>query len=88
MQNDAASLLQELQTAAAKAVGSNRVLKAIADGRAVRVFLAKDVEHFLSQTIINNTQIAGIPLTMVDSREELAKHCKVSVKTAAAAILR
>lgn len=88
MQNDTIILLQELQETTSKSVGSNRVLKAIADGKAARVFLAKDVDHFLSQTIINNTQLAGIPLTMVDSRTELAKYCKVSVKTAAAAILK
>lgn len=86
MPNDVNNLLLDLQNAPKKAVGSNQVLKAIEKRQAQRVFLAKDVDHFLSQSIINASQLANIPLTMVESRELLAKTCKVSVKTAAAAI--
>ncbi|MDY5730289.1 MAG: ribosomal L7Ae/L30e/S12e/Gadd45 family protein [Eubacteriales bacterium] len=88
MQNEQIHWVEELKNATNKAVGANTVLKAIAQNRATRVFLARDVDHFLSQSIVNQAQLNNLPLVYIETRQELAQICGVSVKTAAAAILK
>ncbi|NMD37504.1 MAG: 50S ribosomal protein L7ae-like protein [Christensenellaceae bacterium] len=81
-------ILQQLVRAKNKAVGTKKVLKAIDNKIAQRVYLAKDTDSFMYQSVINNAQLANIPVTMVESRVLLGKICGVSVKTAAAAICK
>ncbi len=81
-------MLQQLVRAQNKAIGTKKVIKAINDKQAQRVYLAKDVDSFMFQSVMNNAQLANIPVTVVESRVLLGKACGISVKTAAAAICK
>ena len=87
MENTTA-MLEELRVSSNKVAGRNNVLKALKNGSAKRVYLAKDIDNFLSQTIVNNAQENNVPIVFVETRNELSKLCNISVKTATAAILK
>lgn len=87
MENTTA-MLEELRVSSNKVAGRNNVLKALKNGSAKRVYLAKDIDNFLSQTIVNNAQENNVTIVFVETRNELAKLCNISVKTATAAILK
>ena len=87
MENTTA-MLEELRVSSNKVAGRNNVLKALKNGSAKRVYLAKDIDNFLSQTIVNNAQENNVRIVFVETRNELDKLCNISVKTATAAILK
>ena len=80
--------LENLKKSSCKIAGRNNVLKSIRSGSAERVFVSKDIDNFLSQTIVNNAQEHNVPITYVENSVQLAKACNISVKTATAAILK
>ena len=77
-----------LQNAEKRVVGTKQVLRALNDGRAVRVFLGKDADGFIYHRVNALCEEKHTPLTVVDSMTELGKLCAVGVKTAAAAVLK
>lgn len=79
---------QELRNAARRVAGTKQVLRALNGGDAVRVFLARDADGFIYHRINGLCEEKRIPVTMVDSMQELGKLCAVSVNTAAAAVLK
>ena len=79
---------QELQNAAKRVTGTKQVLRALENGTAARVFLGKDADGFIYHRINALCEEKRVPLTVVDSMQELGKLCAVSVKAAAAAVLK
>ena len=79
---------QELQNAAKRVVGTKQVLRALNDGKAAKVFLGKDADGFIYHRVQALCEQLKVPVTVVDSMKELGKLCAVSVKTAAAAVLK
>lgn len=79
---------QELQNVARRVVGTKQVLRALGDGRAAHVFLGKDADGFIYHRVNALCEEKRVPVTVVDSMAELGKLCSVSVKTAAAAVLK
>ncbi|MDD3334434.1 MAG: ribosomal L7Ae/L30e/S12e/Gadd45 family protein [Eubacteriales bacterium] len=79
---------QQLQNALQRVVGTKQVLRAVNDGKAARVFLGKDADGFIYHRVQALCEEKQVPVTVVDSMQELGKLCAVSVKTAAAAALK
>ena len=77
-----------LKDVSARVVGTKQVLRAINDGRAAHVYLGKDSDGFLYHRVNSLCEEKRIPVTVVDSMEELGKLCRVDVKTASAAVLK
>ena len=71
-----------------RVVGAKQVLRAVEGGRAACVFLGKDADGFIYHRINGLCEEKGVPVTVVDSMQELGKLCRVEVKAASAAVLR
>ena len=56
--------------------------------RAARVFLGKDADGFIYHRLNALCEEKHVPVTVVDSMQELGKLCQVDVKAASAAVLK
>ena len=79
---------EQLRRPENRVVGSKQVLRAVRDGKAAKVFLAKDADEFLYRQVEAAAEAARVPLVTVDTMAQLGKNCLVNVKTAAAALLK
>ena len=70
-----------------KAVGSKETLKAVENGLASQVFIAKNAEKRVTLPLIEACRQNQVPITEVETMEELGKACEITVKAAAAAVL-
>ena len=82
------SAMNELVTAAKKAVGSKAVLRALKAGEAVRVYIAADTDMFLYQKVVRAAEEAGLRPVKVQTGKELGRACGLQIGCAAAALLR
>ena len=80
-------MLEELKTGPI-VVGLKQLRKALRDGTARRVFLARDAEGRLTNPIEAQCRDAGIEVTWVDTMAQLGEACGIDVGAAAAASLR
>ena len=81
-------MTEMLKQADKRVVGSKQVLRALNEDRAARVFLGRDADGFIYHRINGLCEEKRVPVTVVDSMQELGKLCTVSVKTASAAVLK
>ena len=81
-------MTEMLKQADKSVVGSKQVLRALNEDRAARVFLGRDADGFIYHRINSLCEEKRVPVTVVDSMQELGKLCTVDVKTAAAAVLK
>ena len=79
--------MHRLRDAQQKAVGYKQSLKAVEKGRALLVYLAKDVQENLRISTLEMCLERGVPVIEVETMKELGKACGIQVKAAAAAIL-
>jgi len=77
-----------LSQADKRVVGTKQVLRALSEDRAARVFLGKDADGFIYHRINGLCEEKRVPVTVVDSMQELGRLCTVDVKAAAAAVLK
>jgi len=78
----------ELHNAQNRVVGQRQVLRALEGGKAARVYLGKDADGFIYHRINGLCEEKNVPVTVVDSMQELGKLCSVDVPAAAAAVLK
>lgn len=81
-------MLEDLRKASNRTVGMKQTLKAIQEGEVERVFLAWDIDDYISQKIKDHCQSYGVEVIMVNSMAELGDACGIAVGAATAAILR
>lgn len=79
--------LEALSRASRTVTGTKQTAKAVANGQARHVFVARDAEERVVQPVLESCREKNIPVTYVDTMEELGKACKIKVKAAMAAIL-
>ncbi len=77
-----------LKKASRRAVGTRQTLKALEDGSAEVVFVAKDAEARVVKPVEDLCRRNGTELVYVDYMSELGKYCSIDVGAAAAAVLR
>ena len=77
-----------LKQADKRVVGTKQVLRALNEDRAARVFLGRDADGFIYHRINGLCEEKRVPVTVVDSMQELGRLCTVDVKAAAAAVLK
>lgn len=78
----------ELHNAQNRVVGQRQVLRALDGGKAARVYLGKDADGFIYHRINGLCEEKNIPVTVVDSMQELGRLCSVDVPAATAAVLK
>ena len=77
-----------LKQADKRVVGTKQVLRALNEDKAARVILGKDADGFIYHRINGLCEEKNVPVTVVDSMQELGRLCTVDVKTASAAVLK
>ena len=80
--------MENLKSAAKKAVGTKAVLRALASKEAVCVYVASDIDTFLYQKVTRACSEAGVPVRKVDQSRELGRACSLTIGCAAAALLK
>ena len=69
-------------------VGAKQLRKALQNGRASRVFLAKNADPALTEPLEALSKEYDIPVAWVPSMQDLGKCCGIEVSAAAAAALK
>ena len=80
--------MENLKSAAKKAVGTKAVLHALASKEAARVYVASDIDTFLYQKVTRACAEVFVPVIKVESNKELGKVCGLQIGCAAAAVLK
>lgn len=79
-------MLAELKTSR-KVVGVKQIRKALLEGCAVKVFIAKNADPHLTAPLAEQCEKLQIPVCSVATMAELGAACNIDVGAAAAAIL-
>ncbi len=79
--------MQKLKQAGQFVVGVKQTTKAIEQGRAREVLIARDAEHRVVAKVIQLCQEAGLPITYVDSMRDLGEACGIDVGASTVAII-
>lgn len=79
-------MLTQLQNTA-KVVGVKQTRRALNDGRAKEIFLARDADPNLTEPLAAQAEGKGIEICWIDSMKTLGKACGISVGAAVAAII-
>lgn len=77
-------MLKELEHAA-KVVGVKQVRRALANGRAKRVYLAKDADPQLTHPLERQARERGVEAVWADTMKALGRACGIAVGAAVAA---
>ncbi len=67
-------------------IGVKQSSKAIIEGRAQKVFVAKNAEQHVTRHILDLAEVAGIAVEFVDSMRTLGHICQIDVGAATAVI--
>ena len=79
-------MLKEL-TAKEKVVGLKQTRRALAEGRAEKVYVARDADPALTEPLLQLCRSKGVCAVEVGSMKTLGRACAIAVGTAAAAIV-
>lgn len=71
-----------------KTVGIKQSTKAVENGVAAEVIIAKDCEQRVVRNLIELCQMTSVPITYADSMKQLGKTCGIEVEAAVACILK
>lgn len=69
------------------AAGFRQVMRAIAQGKAARIYVAQDAQESIRAQAIA-AEAAGVPVEQAESMAVLGRACRISVSCAAAAVLK
>ncbi len=79
--------LEQIRAAEARAVGASQTVRAVEQGRAVLVLVARDADRKVTAPVVSAARTHGVPLVEVDSMRDLGRACGIAVGAAAAAVL-
>lgn len=78
----------ELDSNAEIRVGIKQSSRAIAEGKAMKVYVAKDADVSIIEKILELATTHQVPVELVESMRILGKACKIDVGAATAVILK
>jgi large subunit ribosomal protein L7A len=76
-----------LKNARRKVVGTKQTIKALENGEARRIFIARDAEEMIVGPVLTLCQADNIEPQYVETMMQLGKMCGIKVKAAVAAII-
>jgi len=79
-------MLNELENAA-KVVGVKQVRRALANGQARRLYLAKDADPQLTEPLERQGREQGVEVIWADTMKALGRACRIAVGAAVAAVI-
>mgnify|MGYP001386520057 CR=1 FL=1 len=68
-------------------VGTKQTVKALKNGKAKEVFVAKDADPRLTEEVIRKAAENDIPVVYVSSKKKLGKACGIDVAASTVAII-
>ncbi|MCR3758023.1 ribosomal L7Ae/L30e/S12e/Gadd45 family protein [Clostridium felsineum] len=71
-----------------RVVGMKQSLKAINEGKAELVYIAKDAENELFQTVEKLAKEHSLQIVYIDTMKELGKLCNIDVEASTAVVLK
>jgi large subunit ribosomal protein L7A len=77
----------KVKTAHSLLIGAKQTKKAIEQGKAQQVLVARDADEHVTRSLIQLCRHYGVPVVYVDSMRELGKACGIDVGAATAVIL-
>lgn len=77
-----------LRDASRRVVGARQVLRAVAAGKAERVYIARDADPFVTQPVVNACEKSGVRFEEVGTMQQLGTDCGIGVKAAVAGVLK
>lgn len=80
--------LKNLETAQNKKIGIKQSLKAISNGSAEALFIAKNAEQHVVRSIVKLAEEKNVPIVYIDDMMILGKACKIDVGAATAVIIK
>ena len=83
----ASEALDRLRAAEYKAVGANQTARAIGRGRAQIVFVARDADRRVIESVVAAARGQGLEVVEVPSMRDLGRACGIAVGASAAAVL-
>ena len=75
-------------TSSRMVVGAKQLRKALQNGRASRVFLAKNADPAITEALVALCEENSVPYDWVPSMNDLGRQCGIEVGAAAAAALQ
>lgn len=78
---------ERLAKAKSRAVGTRQTLKALENGTAQIVFVARDAEQRVVKPVEELCRRRGAELVYINNMRELGKYCSINVGAAAAAVI-
>lgn len=79
-------MLEELNQAQ-KVVGSKQARRALRDGRAKKIYIARDADPRMLQPLVQEAVHAGVRVEQADSMKLLGEACGIAVGAAIAAVV-
>ncbi len=76
--------LTQLQSRAI--IGTKQTIKAMNNGEVSEVFIAQDADQHVTTKVLDVAKRLNIPYTIVDSKKQLGKSCKIDVGASTVAI--
>ncbi|HHU64063.1 MAG TPA: 50S ribosomal protein L7ae-like protein [Clostridiales bacterium] len=81
-------MLKEIIKSSNKVVGTKQVIKAVENGKAKLVIIARDADDFIINKIKAVTDAHSVDVEYVDTMEQLGSMCGIQVGAASAVILK
>lgn len=81
-------MFSELRKAKFRVVGTGEVIKVLNAGDAERVFVARDAEQSVIESVLKLCEEKNVEVLQVESMKELGLSCGIQVGAASAALLR
>ncbi|MGI6112568.1 MAG: ribosomal L7Ae/L30e/S12e/Gadd45 family protein [Mahellales bacterium] len=81
-------MLKEIIKSSNRVVGTKQVIKAVENGKAKMVIIARDADDFIIKKIKAATDAHSVDVEYVDTMEELGAMCGIQVGAASAVILK
>lgn len=69
-------------------IGAKQALKALNNGSAHAVYIAKDAEEHVTRQLVDIATEKGINIIYVDTMKQLGRACKIDVGAATAVIIK
>lgn len=79
-------MLEELKQGS-KLVGAKQTRRALKDGRARKLFMAKDADPRLLQPLVQEAVRTGVRVEQVDTMKQLGEACGIAVGAAVAVLV-
>ena len=80
-------MYEDLASAPSRVIGVKQTVRALERGVVLAVYVARDAEERVVRELKALARAKGIPVTPVESMDELGKVCGIDVGAAAAAVL-